>query len=72
MPVTVTPSTVCGPVQPFGERSTMRGQRGRVPSQSPPRAAAWMAVMREYAVASASAKRTCMPGRSEPSTSITS
>ena len=72
VPWICTPSTTSGPVQPLGVRRTISGHRGRLPSQSPPRAAAWMARMSAHACARAAANRWCIPGRSSPSTSITS
>ena len=42
VPSTGSPSTTLGPVQPFGVRSTIIGQRGRVVSP-PPRARCWIA-----------------------------
>ncbi|KAI3473495.1 hypothetical protein Pfo_031622, partial [Paulownia fortunei] len=55
VPSTRSPSTSCGPVQPFGVRSTIIGQRGRRsaapagcrlrPVRPGPRAAAWMSSM---------------------------
>ena len=57
MPVTLTPSTSAGPVQPLGLRRMIIGQRGRRPSQRPLRADCWISVIIAYAVASAAAKR---------------
>ena len=53
-----SPSTSFGPVQPFGERRTIIGQRGR--SVAPPsRAARWISAIRSSASSSAPAKRRC-------------
>ncbi len=48
MPSTWTPSTFAGPVQPFGERRTIIGQRGRpvAPSPRAPRWISWISVER--------------------------
>ena len=42
MPSTGLPSTSFGPVQPFGVRSTIIGQRGRLASPAPERAVRWI------------------------------
>jgi hypothetical protein len=71
VPVTRMPSTSSGPVHPFGLRSTIIGQRGRLPSQLPSRAESWILRISAHAVAIAAATRWCMPGMSSPSTSST-
>ena len=42
VPSTGLPSTSCGPVQPFGVRSTIIGQRGRVAGRRRSRASRWI------------------------------
>ena len=42
LPRTWMPSTLSGPVHPFGVRRMINGHLGRAPSHPPPRADAWM------------------------------
>jgi hypothetical protein len=62
-PSVFRPSTSRGPVQPFGLRSTITGQRGTTPASraaSGPRARRWIAAIESSACASVCAIAGCM------------
>ena len=61
------PSTSFGPVQPFGVRSTISGQRGRC-AWPLARASAWISAISSSAVSSVSAISRWITAGSEPST----
>ena len=61
------PSTLFGPVQPLGVRSTIIGQRGRS-VERPSRAARWMAAISSMTVSIVAAMAWCTVRGSSPST----
>ena len=67
VPSTGTPSTSRGPVQPFGVRRTIIGQRGRVGRRSLRAACAGSPRSRRATSSSAAAKRSCTAAGSSPS-----
>ncbi len=69
VPSTGSPSTVFGPVQPFGVRSTIMGQRG-FPAAPVSRASRWIRAMPVRASSSAAAISRCMTSGSSPDTMI--
>jgi hypothetical protein len=69
VPSTGRPSTNFGPVQPFGVRSTIIGQRRPAPTAAAvPRAAPWMARIWPMAPSSAAAIFSCIADGSSPET----
>ena len=67
VPSAGSPSTTFGPVQPFGVRSTIIGQRGRVwPPSS--RARRWIAAISSSTSSSVAAISWCIVAGSSPST----
>ena len=69
LPSAGLPSTVLGPVQPFGLRSTIIGQRGRAWAPSA-RAACWISAIAPNALSIAAAIAWCLGSGSEPATTI--
>jgi hypothetical protein len=61
------PSTSFGPVQPFGVRSTIIGQRGRA-AALPERASDWIRRMSATALSTAAASAWCTAAGSWPAT----
>jgi hypothetical protein len=66
----LSPSTVFGPVQPFGLRSTIIGHGGGATNGSRARAAFWIARMRDNASSNAAAIAWCIVAGTSPSTKI--
>jgi hypothetical protein len=67
VPSVALPSTVFGPVQPLGERSTIIGQRGRS-LPWPLRARDWIVRISATTLSSVAAIFRCIASGSEPST----
>ena len=65
VPSTGSPSTIFGPVQPFGVRSTIIGQRGRAACGRPPsgRACCWIARISAIALVQRRGHRLVHRGR---------
>ena len=68
VPSTGTPSTSFGPVQPFGVRSTIIGQRGRARAPPSARASRWIAAISSSTASSVAASGWCIGAGSSPST----